>query len=116
MNEDKEKLKTNIQCIFTRLRNEINKREDNLLLEVDHKFDDLFFKEDLIKEADKLPNRIKNSLTKGKLIDEHWNENKLNSSINSCLNIEYNIEKIAKINESVTNKNSLIFSIKFFPV
>ena len=69
----------------------------------------------MIKECDKLPNRIKNSLTKGKLIDEHWNENKLNSLINDCLNIEYNIDNINKINESVKRNNSSEFSVKFYP-
>ena len=75
-----------------------------MLIEVDNKYEDLFFKEDIIKEGDKLPNKIKNSLTKGKLINEHWNENKLNSLINDCLNIERNIENINKINESVKKK------------
>ena len=115
INEDKEKLKTNIQNIFTKLRNEINNREDKLLLEVDNKFEELFFKEDLIKEGDKLPNRIKYSLTKGKFIDEHWNENKLNSLINDCLNIENNIDNINKITESIKKNNSVNVSIKFYP-
>ena len=75
-----------------------------MLIEVDNKYEDLFFKEDIIKEGDKLPNKINNSLTKGKLINEHWNENKLNSLINDCLNIERNIENINKINESVKKK------------
>ena len=73
-------------------------------MDVDNKFDELYFKEDILKEFDKLPNKIKNSLTKGKLINEHWNENKLNSLINDCLNIEHNIENINKINESVKKK------------
>jgi hypothetical protein len=72
INEDKENLKKKIQEVFTKLRNEINNREDILLMDVDKKFNDLFFKEDLIKEGDKLPNKIKNSLTKGKFINEHW--------------------------------------------
>ena len=101
INEDKEKIKANIQNIFTKLRNEINNREDKLLQDVDKKFEELFFNEDIIKQGDKLPNKIKNSLIKGKQIKEHWNENKLNSLINDCLNIEHNIENINKINESV---------------
>ena len=113
INEDKEKLKVNIQNIFTKLRNEINKREDKLLLEVDNKFDTLYFKEDIIKQCDNLPNKIKISLNKGKLIDEHWNKNKLNFLINDCLNIENNIKKINIINESVKKYNSNNFLIKF---
>ena len=38
INEDKEALKMNIQKIFTKLRNEINNREDQLLIEVDKKY------------------------------------------------------------------------------
>ena len=91
IHENKEQLKTDIQNIFTKIRNEINNREDELILEVDNKFDELFFNEDIIKQSDKLPNKIKYSLNKGKLIEEHWNQNKLNSLINDCLNIEQNI-------------------------
>ena len=113
--EDKEKLKANILNIFTKLRSEINNREDKLIADVDNIFDELFFKEDIIKQGDKLPNKIKNSLCKGKLIEEHWNENKLNSLINDCLNIEHNIDNINKINESVKKNNSIDISIQFYP-
>ena len=73
INEDKEKLKISIQNLFTKLRNELNNREDKLLSDVDNKFDELILKEDIIKQGDKFPNKIKNSLTRGKLIEEHWN-------------------------------------------
>ena len=116
INDDKEKLKTNIQTVFTKLRSELNNREDQLLYEVDNKFDEIFFKEDIIKQGDKLPNKIINSLNKGKLIEQHWNENKLNSLINDCLNIVRNIDIINKINESVKKNNSMKNNaIKFYP-
>ena len=115
INENKEKLKTTIQTVFTKLRSEINNREDKLLFEVDSKFEELFFKEDIIKQGDKLPNKIANSLKKGKLIEEHWNENKLNSLINDCLNIENNIDNINKINESIKKNNSNNIDLKFYP-
>ena len=82
INEDKEKLKLEIQSVFTKLRNIINEREDQLLLDVDKKFDELFFKEDLIKKGEKLPNKIKISLENGKKIIKDWDENKLNELIN----------------------------------
>ena len=116
INDDKEKLKTTIQNIFTKLRNELNNREDKLLSEVDNKFDELFLKEEIIKEGDKFPNKIKNSLIRGKLIEEHWNENKLNSLINDCLNIEHNIKNINKINDTIKNNNSAKISINFYPM
>ena len=94
INNNKENLKLKIQKIFTKIRNAINDREDELLLEVDKNFDNIFFKEDLINEGEKLPNKIKKSLEKGKIIDNQWNEEKLNSLINDCLNIENNIKEI----------------------
>ena len=88
VNENKENLKLNIQKIFTKIRNELNNREDQLLLEVDKNFDNLLYNEDILKEGEKLPYKIKESLEKGKIIEKEWNNNKLNSSINDCLNIE----------------------------
>ena len=65
VNESKENLKLKIQKIFTKIRNELNDREDKLLLEIDKKFDEKLFNEDLIRESEKLPNKIKISLEKG---------------------------------------------------
>ncbi len=39
ISESKEKLKLDIRTIFTNLRNLLNEREDELLLEVDNTFD-----------------------------------------------------------------------------
>ena len=111
INEKKDEIKKDIQKSFTKLRNEINNREDQLLSEVDKKYEEVFFKEDIIKESEKLPDKIKISLEKGKLININWKENKLNSLINDCLNIENNKENINKINKSL--KKCISFSIKF---
>ena len=91
------------------LRNALNDREDELLLNVYKKFNEQFFNENIIKESEKLPNKIKISLEKGKRINNNWKENKLNSLINDCLNIENNIKSIHKINEKFKKCNSLIF-------
>ena len=64
--------------MFTNIRNELNNREDELLLEVDKKFENNYFKEELIKESEKLPNKIKIALEKGKNIDKEYDKNKLN--------------------------------------
>ena len=42
INEDKEQLKLKIQKIFTNIRNELNNREDQLLLDIDKQFESLF--------------------------------------------------------------------------
>ena len=51
ISKNKEEIKLNIQKIFTKLRNIINDREDQLLLSVDKEFN-----EDIIKKSQKLPN------------------------------------------------------------
>ena len=76
INENKEELKTKIQNIFTKIRTSLNEREDELLLEVDNKYNNIFCNEDIIKESEKLPNKIKLSLEKGKLIKNEWNGDK----------------------------------------
>ena len=92
INEDKDNIKDNIQKIFTKIRNELNKREDELLIEVDKQFDNIYFKEDINKENEKLSSKIKILLEKGKLINKQWNnEDNLISVINECINIEKNI-------------------------
>ena len=89
-------------------------REDELLLEVDKKFDEKFGNEDIIKEGEKLPNKIKISLQKGKRIDNEWNDdNKLSSIINSCINIEDNIKNISEINNDI-NKEFKNFTYLFY--
>ena len=97
INDNKENLKKNVQEIFTKIRNILNNREDQLLLEIDN----LYFKEDIIKEIEKLPKRLKESLEFGKLINNEWNNNKLNILINDCLNIEHNIKDINIINDNI---------------
>ena len=113
IDKNKELLKTNIHKIFTKIRNILNDREDKLLLEVDNKFNELFTNENLKNK--KLPNEINESLEKGKLIQNQWNNNKLNLSINICLNIENTIKYINKINETLKKSSSLNREIKFLP-
>ena len=115
--EEKEELKMNIQKIFTKIRNVVNEREDSLLLEVDKKFDDIYFNDNIFKEIDKFPNKIKKSIEKGKeILVEEWKDEKLYSLIGDCINIENNIEKINKINENMKKcNNSKSFRLKFFP-
>ena len=110
-------MKLNKQKIFTKIRNVLNEKEDQLLLKVDKMFDDLYFDESIFKESEKLPNKLKISIEKGKdMLDKEWNNDKLYSLINDCINIENNIEKINKINESMKKcKSSKNFKIKFIP-
>ena len=115
INENKEQLKLNVQKIFTKIRNALNDREDKLLLEIDNKFNDSLFNENIVKEIEKLPNKIQLSLKNGKLISNEWNnENQIYSLINNCINIENNIKEINLINEKVEkHKFSFDFCVTF---
>ena len=65
--KDKDDLKLKIQNIFTKIRNILNEREDQLFKEIDNICNDKYFNEDIIKNGEKLPKYIKLSLDKGKL-------------------------------------------------
>ena len=102
----KEELKTKIQNIFTKIRSTLNEREDELLDEVDNVYKEIC-NDDIIKECEKLPNKVKLSLDKGNLISNEWNDNnKLVSNLNNCINIEENIKNINLINEMIKKSKS----------
>ena len=108
INEDKEKLKIYIQQVFTKIRNILNEKENKLLAEVDEQYDKSFFKEDIIKECEKLPKKVKISLEKGKSIDNNqYDNNKLNLFINDCINIENNIKYANLMNEKLAKCQNL---------
>ena len=66
MEKEKEEIKIRIQTAFTKLRNNLNEKEDELLLLIDNKFKEEFFDENMIKQAEILPKKIEKSLEKGK--------------------------------------------------
>ena len=101
INENKEQLKIKVQKIFTNLRNVLNNREDELLNEIDEKFNNLYGNEDIIRKGEKFPEKIKKSIEKGKSIENVLNNNKLISVINDCISIENNISDISTINETI---------------
>ena len=101
ISKNKEDIKMDVQSIFTKIRNAINEREDQLISEIDKKFEKAFFKENILKESLKLPNKIKESIEKGKKTNNKWDKNNLPSLINDCINIENSIKDINIIKESV---------------
>ena len=103
---NKEEIKMQIQTTFTKIRNELNNREDELLFNVEKEFEKRYFNESIIKECEKLPNKIKLSLEKGKLMIEEYDDKKLKLFINNCINIENNIKEINIIKEKVEKCNS----------
>ena len=117
IDEDKEELKLKVSKIFTKLRNAINDREDELLSDIDNNYKKLLFDEKIIKQNEKLPNQIKEFMEKGKIIEKEWKNknNKLNILINECIDIENNINNIKIINENIEKYNSQNVSFVFFP-
>ena len=114
LNKDKENLIIKVQEIFTKIRNEINQREDELLLEIDKKYKNFnILDENMEKKNEKLPKIIKELIEKGKLIEKDWDKMKLNSIINDCIIIENNILDIKNLTENLKNykenENNQIF-------
>ena len=106
INESKDEIKKEIQLVFCKIRTELNNREDKLYLEIDQKFDDLFFKEEFIKESEKLPKLVKNLLDKGKIEEKEWEDKtKLSKLINECINIEDAIKDINTIYDKIKTFN-----------
>ena len=68
INKNKEELKVKIQNIFTKIRSAINEREEKLLLEVDNEYSKYFINEEFISKNEKLPQKVKSVIEKGKNI------------------------------------------------
>ena len=78
-----------------------------LLLEVDNVYNKFFIDDNIINKSDKLPNKIKSILEKGKIIDEGRNNNmKLNMLINDCINVENSSQEINTIYDFIEKSNS----------
>ena len=107
INENKEKIKLKVQSVFTKIRNELNNREDTLLLEIDKQYNDNYSNEKIVKDTEKLPEKIKLLLEKVENIDKEYNDDKLSLFINDCINVEDNIQNIMKINENIKKYNKI---------
>ena len=87
------------------------------MLEIDKQFNDIYLDENVLKKCEKLPNKVKYSLEKGKKIEDEYNENKLALFVNQCLNIENNIKDIKTLDEKIDkckkeNDLEIIFDYK----
>ena len=118
IDENKEELKMKVSKIFTKLRSAINEREDQLLLEIDDKFNEIISDEKIIKQSEKTANKIKEFLEEGKKIEnelKNKNDKKLNKIINDCINIETNIQEIKVVQQNIEKCNSKDINIYFSP-
>ena len=78
---EKEEFKLKVQKGFTKIRNELNNREDQILSDIDTYFDKKYVSEEIMNNSEKLPNKIKILLEKGKTFTNTKN-NDLNTIIN----------------------------------
>ena len=62
LEKDKEEIKLKIQTAFTKIRKNINEKEDELLSLVENKYNKEFFDENIIKQSESLPKKIEESL------------------------------------------------------
>ena len=116
INEEKGKLINEIQNVFTKLRTILNEREDKLISEVGEIYNQKYFKEELVRESEKLPLKVKKCLESGVQIKDKWNkENELSEAINCCIEFENNLNKIDAINQKINkfNSNKINFIFKF---
>ena len=69
VNKNKEELKLKIQNIFTKIRNILNNREDELLLDVHKEYEQFFNKRNIIIDKVKLQDKINLTFEKCKNIE-----------------------------------------------
>ena len=102
ISDKKEKLKIRIQKFFTKIRNEINKREDQLLLIVEQVYENYFFNKNFSKDIDKIENKLNLSINKGMLVSNEYNNDEINfiSLINDCILIDDCIKEINYLKEN----------------
>ena len=117
IDKNKEEIKGEIQKVFTKIREELNNREDQLLIEVDQIYEKKYnskYLDNILKEK-KLDEKIKIFIDKGKTAEKEWDkyDNKI-ILINDCINIEKAIDKINNININIDNYKSQDKKLKFY--
>ena len=115
--ENKEELKIKVSKIFTKLRNAINEREDKLLMEIENKFNEFILEEKVMKQNEKMPNKIKELLYKGKKIENEFKNKdiKLSIFINDCIEIEKTIQNFKIIQQNIENCKSKKIKVNILP-
>ena len=114
-NKEKENLSSQIKNVFLKLKNLLETREDQLLLELEKEYNKIFLDEKIIKENQKLPLKLKNSSELISSIREIENEeDELSSEINYYIEFEKDLNKIneikEKINKCYSKKINIFFS------
>ena len=120
INTNKYKLKLKIQKTFTEIKNKINEKENELMIEVDKMYENIFISQYKLKQIYAIPSIAKESLEKVKLNDYEYTyewekDNKLSFLINNSINIENNILNINQNNKIINKfKNDIHSVIKLY--
>ena len=99
--EKKEKLKLEIKENFSKIRKALDYREAKILHDLEKEFNDKCFNQDLIKEAI----NISTLLDKGETIAKEWDDDKLLSNLDICINIEEYIKKMNDLKKDIEKYN-----------
>ena len=108
MNERKETIKGKIQNVFTKLKSELNDREEELLQETDEICNKIYCTESIVEEGKQLPAKTKFLLEKAQDINKVYDKDNSSLFINGCINVENNIKNIIEINENIKKCNNSI--------
>jgi hypothetical protein len=92
----KNNIKRKINTIFNEIREAVNKREKELLLELDKMVDNLNLNKIFIKKEEISPSKIKNIIDFGKKIEKEWKSEKLSFFIFEELKFEKMMDEIYK--------------------
>ena len=110
INKKREELKMEILQIFTKIRNTLTERENELLSDIDIKYGLFYLEDNFIKESEKLPNKVKTILEKSKNFEKDF-ENNNNVDINllviNIINIEQAINQMKILNEILVKNEGL---------
>ena len=119
INEKKELIKI-IEKMFEEIKETVNKREQELISEINNQFNDVYCSEDTFEKSKNLYKKINTCLNKGKNLNNNFtnsdninnkNDINLNYFINECIDIEKNINEIKNIHEKI-KKCDINFSTK----
>ena len=110
INPTKEDIVMNIKNLFHNFRILLDKREKELLDEVEEVYSKKFFNDKFIKESNKFSTKIKYNIDKGKNVLAKWDEAEKNGKIillvNDCINIEKNLQELEEVKDKLAVINS----------
>ena len=101
INKNKEELIINIQKTFTKIRTDLNEREDKLLNKVEEIYKNLYYDEKNSREIERLSNKVKQILESNNNIKDKNNE--LSYEINNYIQFEKNFDKVEEIHKIMAN-------------